>query len=879
MTLRVRRDACRVPMNCGHDEVLGVIYSVEYTRRGLKKLILRKLLSSERKGRPLSLSDMVADMGRTSRLDVTGNDGSKGAMGEEVAVGRVESWAMSFERLLRDTAGIHTFAEFLKKEFSHENIYFWVAVQRYKLMFDKETSDGEENITDKEKEERISAAREIYERHLSLSASEPVNVDSQARQFVQDNITRADAKIFAKAEQQIFNLMKYDSYARFLKSPLYKDAAKAENEGRELPFPGGDQVEADLRLEPSTDGRNESTIQKNVGRRKSLLGWGKRSRAKSRESRPRSRTRAPRASSLRRLRPKDQKTSEASESSGQPKTMLPNSTSIRDGSVQSNGSRLSLASSDLALMSRNFSTSQESLPSEKEALANVSCMSVSSAGKENYNGPLCRMILPDQSTTVVPLMPGETIHALVFRLLGKKGLSYSATDVYTINSGVPIDQSKDSLVLSCHEVRVERRVLINFVLPWDKSVPVKAGPGRKLCEVLRPVLNSHNQELQRWQQQHGKTSSRYAYPALKVDHFTAHRGSDETSLSMKTLATNLDNETVVLKFKEGPSNNTLTGKGLLGAKKLDEITNRVFLDLMRSKSVTDADKVPTDDSSSQSSGIVGSLLRRNSIHVDRDFSEKGLSVAASDPDAVLAPPRLFLDDGVGDQPSPSREELYAELKRADKLRLDDQRGLKLNCEIPDFLMGSSGGSGVTDDKENETKSRIVKVDEKDFMRASTKGAFKTSRIEISASSSSIYGDPSSSFETKYDPRKDASALSRLCSDPSDVDFYPFCTDDQSYLNSRNESVGKNAGSSKPTSRLSSQLTPPPLPPKPKVFRAPAFLRPPPPPPPLRREAMDALDYIAPPRPRTVRRSDRLNQTHAFERSGGAGNPLPSISFV
>jgi hypothetical protein len=39
----------------------------------------------------------------------------------------------------------------------------------------------------------------------------------------------------------------------------------------------------------------------------------------------------------------------------------------------------------------------------------------------------------------------------------------------------------------------------------------------------------------------------------------------------------------------------LGGKSLLGStgsKKLDEITNRVFLDLMRSKSVTDADKVP-----------------------------------------------------------------------------------------------------------------------------------------------------------------------------------------------------------------------------------------------------------------------------------------------
>ncbi len=53
------------------------------------------------------------------------------ANAREKDIGRVGGWAADFDKLLADTAGLHTFAEFLKKEFSHENIYFWCVCQRY----------------------------------------------------------------------------------------------------------------------------------------------------------------------------------------------------------------------------------------------------------------------------------------------------------------------------------------------------------------------------------------------------------------------------------------------------------------------------------------------------------------------------------------------------------------------------------------------------------------------------------------------------------------------------------------------------------------------------------------------------------------------------
>ena len=74
---------------------------------------------------------------------------------------------------------------FLKKEFSHENIYFWAACERFHLLFptdDKETASSE--------------AQKIFERHLGTSASEPVNVDSQARQTAQDNLSHPGPELF-----------------------------------------------------------------------------------------------------------------------------------------------------------------------------------------------------------------------------------------------------------------------------------------------------------------------------------------------------------------------------------------------------------------------------------------------------------------------------------------------------------------------------------------------------------------------------------------------------------------------------------------------------------------------------------------------------------
>ncbi|XP_070541336.1 regulator of G-protein signaling 12-like [Ptychodera flava] len=89
--------------------------------------------------------------------------------------GRVASWAVSFERLLSDPLGLLYFTEFLKKEFSEENIAFWM---------------------------RQKTARDMYNKHLGKKASMPVNLDSHAKQEVEIRLENPTPDMFDFQQKQ-----------------------------------------------------------------------------------------------------------------------------------------------------------------------------------------------------------------------------------------------------------------------------------------------------------------------------------------------------------------------------------------------------------------------------------------------------------------------------------------------------------------------------------------------------------------------------------------------------------------------------------------------------------------------------------------------------
>ncbi|PRD27247.1 UNVERIFIED_CONTAM: loco [Trichonephila clavipes] len=134
---------------------------------------------------------------------------------------RVMSWSISFENVLEDPIGLKTFTEFLKREFSAENIMFWVACKQYSTLNDKS--------------QMAKLAKDIYDLHLRPGASEAVNINSHSRQFVLLNLQNPPPDLFAQSEKEIFTLMKFDCYQRFLKSDLYSECMSAEKLGKPLP--------------------------------------------------------------------------------------------------------------------------------------------------------------------------------------------------------------------------------------------------------------------------------------------------------------------------------------------------------------------------------------------------------------------------------------------------------------------------------------------------------------------------------------------------------------------------------------------------------------------------------------------------------------------
>ncbi|XP_020568088.1 regulator of G-protein signaling 20 isoform X2 [Oryzias latipes] len=122
------------------------------------------------------------------------------------------SWAVSFERVMKSAAGRSCFRQFLRTEFSEENMMFWLACEELK----KETN----KIVVEEK------VRQIYEDFISILSPKEVSLDSRVREVINKNMLEPTSQTFDDAQQQIYTLMQRDSYPRFINSSMYTDLLK-----------------------------------------------------------------------------------------------------------------------------------------------------------------------------------------------------------------------------------------------------------------------------------------------------------------------------------------------------------------------------------------------------------------------------------------------------------------------------------------------------------------------------------------------------------------------------------------------------------------------------------------------------------------------------
>ncbi|KAJ7357838.1 Regulator of G-protein signaling 7 [Desmophyllum pertusum] len=131
---------------------------------------------------------------------------------------RVKQWGFSLSELLVDPLGRRHFTRFLEKEISAENL----ACEQLKATPIRHVP---------------SKAQEIFNEYLSESATSPINVDCKTREEVELQLKHPGRYMFDAAQDHIFQLMKSDSYRRFIRCDQYKELLKAPANKQRSPLP------------------------------------------------------------------------------------------------------------------------------------------------------------------------------------------------------------------------------------------------------------------------------------------------------------------------------------------------------------------------------------------------------------------------------------------------------------------------------------------------------------------------------------------------------------------------------------------------------------------------------------------------------------------
>lgn len=120
----------------------------------------------------------------------------------------VQEWGISFEKLLTSKTGVKIFHDFLKSQYSEENLLFWLAVEKLK----KETDQA----TFKE------LAQSIYRDYLSAESPKEVSIDHKTRQHIEEVLEEPDQTVYDNAQRHVYYVMYQDCYPRFIVSNVFK---------------------------------------------------------------------------------------------------------------------------------------------------------------------------------------------------------------------------------------------------------------------------------------------------------------------------------------------------------------------------------------------------------------------------------------------------------------------------------------------------------------------------------------------------------------------------------------------------------------------------------------------------------------------------------
>ncbi|KAK4005173.1 Regulator of G-protein signaling [Daphnia magna] len=121
-------------------------------------------------------------------------------------------WMESFTALVSSKYGCSLYRAFLLREFSTENLDFWLAVEDYR---------------NSKPQKMAVKAQQIYNEFVAVEASKEVNLDAETRLITWANVqsSNPDQHAFDRAQKRIKYMMERDSYLRFLQSKLFLELA------------------------------------------------------------------------------------------------------------------------------------------------------------------------------------------------------------------------------------------------------------------------------------------------------------------------------------------------------------------------------------------------------------------------------------------------------------------------------------------------------------------------------------------------------------------------------------------------------------------------------------------------------------------------------
>ncbi|XP_061393688.1 regulator of G-protein signaling loco-like [Musca vetustissima] len=557
---------------------------------------------------------------------------------QQIKTSRVGSWAISFENLLDDPAGLATFAEFLKMEFSVENIYFWTACERYR--------------NTESQAERQAQAKQIFAKHLASTCCEPVNLDSQTRNISPEALEQAEKELFSKAQKQIFHLMKFDSYQRFIRSDLYKNCQNAEEKNQPLPY-GADNLDALLRtnfLQSASPKLKKSASNAEDRRRKILLPWHRKTRSKSRDR---------------------MDAESASSADDNAEAALTNSNALN------------------TLIMRTAAAGKMTPSKSAETLRTL-------------NSPtchLCRVKFSDEATTIVQIKPHETVGQLVERVLEKRGLHYRLYEVILKSENKTIDLQASSQIIAGEDVEIEPSITFKLYLPDPKVISVKSKPKKQLHEIVSSILQKYNYDMNAVDVLRRDTmeSMNLYQPVTNVDGQRLHVVLKETNTA--TTTTSISNNGAADYQNDNISLNYLKSKELANEFKARNAKNSTIsssennLNALSSKErrgsnqLMDLGEFKSNESGSETSlngrktgsfnfrtrGKIPILIRQHSSEPQSTASELNKPIIAK----LKAGAKLQVTERVAEK----QDELLLSLKS----RLDNQPIMSTSSSIPSIL--------------------------------------------------------------------------------------------------------------------------------------------------------------------------------------------------